>query len=276
MNTVKRILKHFTLLLLMASAQESFAQPGALLQPLKTLQVPVADIAVDNLDNIYLLTTTDLLKKYNAAGDSLSAYNDVRRFGKLHAIDVTNPLKLVLFYKDFSTIVILDRQLTVRTSIELRRKAILQPSAAGLSYDSNIWLFDEYDNKLKKINEEGTLLQETPDLRTVFGFALQPQQIIDQNNTVYLYDPKLGVFLFDHYGTFRKKLPITSWHRIAVWDKYIYGIDAHAVNFYNTATLLTNQKSLPHQLNGNYNYHVANNKLFAWTGDSLHIYTYPF
>ncbi|MGV3658246.1 MAG: hypothetical protein ACO1NX_09835, partial [Chitinophagaceae bacterium] len=172
---------------------------------------------------------------------------------------------------------ILDRQLTARTAIELRRKNILQAGAVGLSYDNNIWLFDEYDNKLKKINEEGAIMQETPDLRTIFGFALQPQQIIDQNNTVYVYDSKQGVFMFDRYGTFLKKAPVTGWHRIAVYDKYIYGIDAGAsFNYYNTATLLTGQRKLPAALNGTYNYQLANNKLFAWTRDSLHIYTYPF
>jgi len=267
----------FGLLLLFIAAQAAMAQVNTIPAPLKTMPVAITDLAVDNLDNLYLLTTTDQLKKYNAAGDSVSAYNDVRRYGKLHAVDVTNPLKLLLFYKDFSTIVILDRQLTARTAIELRRKNILQPSAVGLSYDNNIWLFDEYDNKLKKISEEGTILQETPDLRTVFGFALQPQQIIDNNNTVYLYDSTKGVFLFDHYGTFRKKIGITGWQRIAVFDKYIYGIDAGAAfNYYNTATLLTDQRKLPTMANGAYQYQVANNKLFAWTRDSLHIYTYPF
>ena len=264
-------------MLLLLSSHVADAQVSTVTAPLKKVPVAITDLAVDNLDNLYLLTTTDQLKKYNAEGDSVSAYNNVRSYGKLHAIDVTNPLKLLLFYKDFSTIVILDRQLTARTAIELRRKNILQAGAIGLSYDNNIWLFDEYDNKLKKINEEGTVLQETPDLRTVFGFALQPQQIIDNNNTVYLYDSKQGVFLFDHYGTFRKKVGITGWQRIAVFDKYIYGIDANAAfNNYNTATLLTDQRKLPAALHGTYNYLVANNKLFAWTRDSLHIYTYPF
>ena len=276
MNRIKRILKGFGLLLLLITAQHSFAQVSTLQAPLKTLPVSIIDLAVDNLDNLYIITATDQLKKYNAAGDSVSAYNNVRRYGKLHAMDVTNPLKLLLFYKDFSTIVILDRQLTARTAIELRRKNILQASAVGLSYDNNIWLFDEYDNKLKKVAEEGTVLQETPDLRTIFGFALQPQQIIDNNNTVYLYDSSRGVFLFDHYGTFRKKLPITGWQRIAVADKYVYGMDAGAVfHYYNMNTLLTDQRKLP-LLNGAYNYQLANNKLFAWTRDSLHIYTYPF
>ena len=83
--------------------------------------------------------------------------------------------------------------------------------------------------------------------------------------------------MFDRYGTFLKKAPVTGWYRIAVNDKYIYGIDAGAsFHYYNTATLLTGQRKLPATLSGTYNYQVANNKLFAWTRDSLHIYTYPF
>src|SRR5207302_8233347 len=166
---------------------------------------------VDNLDNLYVLSSTNQLKKFNAQGDSVGVYNQVKRFGKLSTIDVTNPLKLLLFYKDFSTVVTLDQLLTLRASLDLRRNNIIQTSAVGLSYDGNFWLFDEYENKLKKLDEQGTLLLETPDFRTLFPDAIRPQQVIDQNGMVYLYDPKVGVYLFDHYGAFKKKLPITGW-----------------------------------------------------------------
>lgn len=252
------------------------AQQDTSFQLIKTIQSPISTLAIDNLDNIYIVTATDQLRKYNAAGDSAGTYNDVRRYGKLHAIDVSNPLKLLLFYKDFSTVVILDRLLTVKGSIDLRRRRILQASAVGTSYDNQIWVFDEYESKLKKIDEEGNLLLETPDLRTLFPNPIRPQQIIDQNKTVYLYDADNGVFLFDHFGTFRKKLPITQWKAITVTDQYIYGMaDNQTLGFYNPATLLSAQKALP-QLKGNYHYQIANNKLFAWTRDSLHIYHYRF
>jgi hypothetical protein len=32
----------------------------------------IVDFAVDNLDNVYLLASTDQLKKYNAGGDSVA------------------------------------------------------------------------------------------------------------------------------------------------------------------------------------------------------------
>src|SRR5687768_16101925 len=58
---------------------------------------------VDILDNIYLLTNGYQLKKLNANGDSMAVFNDVKRFGNPSYIDVSNPLKVLVYYKNFST-----------------------------------------------------------------------------------------------------------------------------------------------------------------------------
>ncbi len=55
------------------------------------------DFQVDNLGNIFVLTPDNQLKKYSASGDSLGVFNDVRRYGKIAYIDVTNPLKTPAF-----------------------------------------------------------------------------------------------------------------------------------------------------------------------------------
>jgi hypothetical protein len=91
----------------------------------------------------------------------VAIYNDVRKFGTATMIDVSNPLKVLLYYKDFATIVVLDRLLNIRNTIDLRLQNILQAKAIGLSYDNKIWVYDELESKLKKIDEGGQLLLET-------------------------------------------------------------------------------------------------------------------
>lgn len=262
------------LIVLLLLVQRVCAQSDSL-PLLRSFHTDVVQLAVDNLDNVYVLSATDQLKKYNAQGDSVAVYNQVKRFGKLYALDVTNPLKPILFYKDFSTVVVLDRLLTFRTAIDLRKINIIQTNAVGLSYDNNIWLFDEYENKLKKIDEQGNKLLETPDFRTLFPDAVLPQQILDQNGTVYLYDPKAGLYLFDYYGTFKKKLPITGWQSLAVFNTYITGIQAGSLQYFNTATLLSGSRKLPVTLQPEQHVQLANNKLFSWSKDSVSIYNYP-
>lgn len=234
----------------------------------------ITDAAIDNLGNVYVLSSTDQLKKYNSNGDSVAAYNNVRRYGKLHSMDVSNPLKLLLYYKDYSSIVILDRLLAVRSSIDLRRNNLLQVNAIGLSYDNNIWVFDEYDNKLKKINEEGKLLLETPDLRMVFSQSISPKQILDHNNQLYLYDPTNGLYIFDQLGSFKRKIPVTGWSNIGITDKYITGIGNNTLQAYNVTTLLQSEQKLPGYFVSYYRYFLSHNRLLALSKEGLHIYRY--
>lgn len=273
---MKQLFKIPILLLLFFTGPITHAQRDTGFALLKTVHTDVAALSVDYLDNLYILTSTDALKKFNSHGDSVGVYNQVRRFGKLHTIDVTNPLKLLLYYKDFGTIAIVDRLLTLRAAIDLRKYNIIQASAVALSYDGNIWVFDAYENKLKKINDAGEMLLQTSDFRSLFNEPIVPEQIIDQNGVLHLYDPKGGVYLFDYYGTFKKKLPITGWASISVANQYITGIQANTFQFFNTATFMGGQKTLPAVLQTGKKYFVANNKLFTWSKDLVQIYNYPF
>ena len=101
------------------------------------------------------------------------------------------------------------------------------------------------------------------------------QQIIDQNGTVYLYDPRSGVYLFDYYGSFKKKLPITQWDRITVAEPYLFGIYGNRFHYFNASVLLSGQKDLPLTLQ-QYRHRITNNKLFSWNRDSLQVYGFPF
>jgi hypothetical protein len=253
------------------------AQRDSSFRLVKTFPVNAVDFAVDNLDNIYFITASDQLRKLNANGDSVANYNNVKRFGKLSAIDVSNPLRILLFYKDFGTVAILDRFLTLRSSLDLRKQNMPQVSAIGLAYDNNIWVFDEYNNKLKKINEDGVVQLETPDFRMLFNEVVVPSQIIDKNNLVYLYDPTKGVYLFDRYGAYKKKLPITGWKNIAVIEKYITGIQANSLAIYNTATLMQTTRALPSEFQNSFNnYIIGNTKLFGLNKDGIKSYSIPY
>jgi hypothetical protein len=263
----------YSILYVLLGSGAAFSQQDAAFRPVRSYAGSIADAALDNLGNLYVLTTTDQLKKYNAQGDSVAVYNNVRKFGKVHALDVSNPLKVLLYYKDFSTIVVLDRLLAVRTTLDLRRRNILQASAMALSYDGNIWLFDAYDNKLKKVTEEGEVQLETPDFRSLFGEAVLPQQIIDQDNLLYLYDSTRGLYIFDRYGTFKRKVPVRGWSGIRLSDKQVWGIaGGQFLRSYNLSNLMEAQYPLPASFSPYLRLRLAGNKLIAIATDSLQVY----
>lgn len=242
-------------------------------QPVKTINGSFTNFSVDNLGNIFLITATNQIKKLNNNFDSAGIFNDVKRYGSIYTIDVSNPLKVLVYYKDFATIVMLDKQLNNRNSIQLRAQNILQVKAIAQSYDNNIWLFDEVDNKLKKIDESGNLLLETSDFRLLFEDNATPQSIIDMNGLLYLYNTKKGWTVFDYYGGLKNQYPITNWQDVQVTDNYLRGHDS---SFYYTANpkqlQYTNIK-LPASFANAIKLLLLQNKAYVLTKQGLEIYT---
>lgn len=251
-----------------------YGQPDSSFMLIRTIKGDIAEFTVDNLNNIYIINSKNQVKKLNANGDSVAVYNDVKKFGQLSYIDVSNPLKTLLYYKDFATIVVLDRFLNIRNTIDLRKQNIFSVKAIGQSYDNKIWLYDEQDNKLKKIDENGKLLLETPDFRLLFDRAPAPQRIYDQDQFVYLYDMQQGVFVFDYYGSLKNKILITGWQNFKAAGKFIFGSNADTLHRYEISTFRLDQWKMPGAISMSRSFNFTSTLLFALKEGEIEIYAY--
>jgi len=238
-------LKLFITIFFLVAVCNTQAQDSSFFTPAKTVEGEFVDFTVDNLGNYYLLSKDNQLKKLNNRGDSMGVFNDVRRYGKLYSIDVTNPLKVLLYYKNFSTIVVLDRFLNIVNTLDLRKQNIFQVKAIAQSYDNNIWLYDEQNNKLKRIGEKGEVIFETVDLRIIFDEVPSPTHIFDHDGFVYLYDPEKGFYVFDIYGSFKTKISYKGLTDVTVFGKTILGIENKIIIAYTTGTLTERRLPLP-------------------------------
>ncbi len=202
-----------------------FAQGDTAIQFVLQKKIPgnYRDFYADNLGNIYLINADNRIKKLDAAGDSLTVYNDTRRFGDLYSMDVRNPFKTILFYKDFLTLVVVDKFLNTVNTINLRNNGIMQATAVALSYDNNYWIFDEWSNTLKKVDDHGKVLLESPDFRLAFTETYSPDKIIDADGVLYIYDEQAGWKIFDYYGHFKKNLPFPGWKDVQAFNGNVYG-----------------------------------------------------
>jgi len=241
----------------------------------KTYTGNIADVVMDNLDNLYIISPTGQIKKLNGAGDSVGVYNQTKNYGKLYTIDVSNPLKLLLFYKDFSTVVILDRFLANQSSIDLKKYSVLNPSAIGNSYDNNIWVYDDFDSKLKKIDEQGNKLLETADFRTVFNQSISPQKIFSDNGLVYLADTTNGVFVFDNYGSFKKKIPVKNWQTLTIANNNIVSTNNELISVFNSSTQLQTQRKIPF-FKPYFHSFITPSKLVSFSNNSIQVYQYRY
>ncbi len=265
--------------LIFYNANISLAQFDTLinLQQQKFIEGSYTNFYIDNLNNIYLLNKNNQLKKLNSNGDSVAVSNAFKKFGDLYSVDVSNPLKIIVFYKDFSTIIVLDRFLSNLNTIDLRKYGILQAQAVAQSYDNNYWVFDAVENKLKKIDDNGSILLETPDFRTIFNDIFLPSEIIDDNSFVYLYDNKKGWLIFDYYGAYKQNIPQLNLSNVQVVKNDLYGFDsAQNIHRYNAKTFKESVYYFNTKISGAIKFQFDMNFLFALTADGLYNFSVNF
>jgi hypothetical protein len=252
-----------------------FGQKDSVFHFINQFNYPVSSFTVDNIGALYIITPGNQLKKYNEKGDSVGVFNQVTQYGKLTYVDAENPWKTILFYQNFATIVLLDKYLNVVTAINLRKQNIFQVHAVTSSYDNNIWLYDEQDNKLKKIDENGNVLSETVDFRLLFDSVPEPKKIIDRDGFVYLYDPEKGVYIFDYYGSFKSRLIFLNWTNLEVFGKTIYGFDSENVYKYTPPLPDVTTYKLPEELQSNTALELANYRIYVLKNGKLSVYSLP-
>lgn len=251
------------------------AQTDSLLNVLPPINYPISSFAVGKLGELFIINTDNQLKKLDEKGDSVGVFNQVTKYGKLSYVEAQNPWKTLLYYKNFSNIVLLDKYLNVISSINLRDKNILRAEAITISYDNHIWVYDEQENKLKKIDDSGNILSETVDFRQLFDIVPSPKRIIDYDGFVYLYDPEAGLYIFDYYGSFKRKLPFPGWSDFAVIGKSIYGFDANTVYKYTAPMPELEEFPLPEKLQNSTSIKINNHKLYSLKDNRLGVYSLP-
>lgn len=268
------MIRIFLLTFLLLGSIAGFSQSDSLFIPERTSPGAIADFTVDNLGNIYIIYENGQLKKLNEQGDSVGVFNDMRRYGKLHSVDVSNPLKVLLYFKDFGTILILDRFLNSRSAIDLRRLGMFQVKAIGQAYDNGIWVFDEQESLVKRIRDDGTLIDQFSDFRMIFDSMPSPSYISDHHRQLYLYDPAMGLYVFDYFGSFRRRLPFRDWQDITLINNSIFGRKGRILYRYEPGTLDLKELPLPEAFVSARKLLIGANKIYRLDEDAIRIFSF--
>lgn len=266
-----RSLYLFLILLLLCSKQ-SDAQNDSLFYFFKEINYPVTDFTVNIPGEMFVVSLDGQLKKYNVNGDSVGVFNQVKKYGNLGYIEAQNPWQTLLFYPDFETIVILDKYLNSLGSINLRDKNIFGVKAITNSYDNKIWIYDAQENKIKKLDQNGNNLMASADLRQVFDSVPNPTKLIDRDGLLYLYDPAMGIYIFDYYGAFKIRMALRGWNSLSVIGQSIYGIDNESLYKLTPPGTLPLTFPLPISLQKAEQAQWANQKVYILKNNLLRIY----
>jgi len=268
------IVQKWATMLCLLVAVSLTAQSPDTLTLLQTLPVSANFATTDNLGNVYVLGTDNALQKFNAAGTRLTRYSN-NRLGPATSLDATNPLKLMLWYADFRTVVFLDRSLTELGSLQLDAVGFSLVRSVAMSFDGNLWAYDEALFKLKKITPEGALLFETPALNQMVPIPPTADVLREIGNQVYLADPRQGIFVFDQYA-----LWIETWNYPNTRDFYTvegrqYYVTDQGVLIRTTRPFGEIRLPLPTGTDSKSHFRLAEQRLLIWDEHQVQVFRVP-
>jgi hypothetical protein len=175
----------------------------------------------DDFGNVYAVKEHELLK-YLVSGKLFARYSNLK-LGNITAVDATNPLKLLLYYRDFQQIVFLDNQLTTNSEpISLELLGYEQTELVCASANNSFWIYNKQNNELVRFNEMSKKVASTGNLKQVLQAELKPNFMAEHNGLLFLNSPETGIFVFDIFGTFNKIISIKNLKRFDVNSDIIY------------------------------------------------------
>jgi hypothetical protein len=175
----------------------------------------------DNLGNIYTIHDDELVK-YLPNAKFFARYSNLK-LGSISRVDATNPLKILLYYRDFQQIVFLDNQLSVNSeAVSLEKMGYEQTDLVCSGTNNSFWIYNKQNNELIRFNEKSKKIAATGNLKQVLRREMDPNFMTEYNNYLYLNCPETGIYVFDIFGAFSKIISIPNLHRFQVNDNFIY------------------------------------------------------
>ena len=179
---------------------------------------------VDPLGQFYTVDRLSRLNKYNTEGKLMYNYTN-RELGRLHSIDVSNPMKIFLFYRDLSKVIIVDNTLAEIQRFDLDQFGFQDVSAAGPSNDNQIWVFDKFSLLLMKLDQEGNVTLKSDPVQMLTASRIIPDQIIQRDTRVFINNFQDGLLIFDQYAQFMKNPNLVPGKHFGVQGDQVYFLE---------------------------------------------------
>lgn len=220
--------------------------------------IQARDFLTDVVGNFYIINKGEITK-YSNNKQLIGRYSN-KQLGNDFFIDVTNPLKVIVFSPSVSTLIFLDNMLSKSTTeINLNTLELGTATLVCASSNSGFWIYNPINFQLKRFNENLQVVSEINFLNQIIQAELYPNFMMEYNNRLYLNDPQLGILVFDIYGTYFKTLPITGIKKFTIANNQLFYLLDNKLYSYQLQTLEQKFIEAPSNLLG---WAVANKKIF--------------
>lgn len=223
-------------------------------------------IGVDDFENYYYTIGNTLYKK----GKKKTYSYTNTQLGNITSVDITNPLKIVVFFEAFNSVVLLDNRLNEFTNtINFTTEDFAKNVAfAGISSNNNIWLFSKDDNTLSLWNykTKATVFESQP--LSFYSKDFKAVSLKSSYKFCYVFS-KQEFIQFDEYGSFISKTNIPNPNIYVYKNGYFYLKEKHLFFSENEKSTQIKDFSPKHNTE---NMVIKNNFLYFFDSNRLYKY----
>jgi WD40 repeat protein len=195
-------------------------------------------VVFDNQGNQFNINNNEI-HKMNKAGDTLFVYSS-NLYGNIAKLDVSNPMRPLIYYAESQKVIVTDNTLSKQQLqiINLDEIDLYQTiTIANSSFDNGIWIYDQSNFQLIKINTFLKKTLETGNLSQILAKDnFSPIKMQEANGLLYLECKNNGILVFDMYGTFYKNLGLTNILHWNVANDLLFFITDSEISSFNIKT----------------------------------------
>ena len=245
-----------------AHAQSEFQFTGK-------IETECSQFCVDPLGNIYIVCGQDIRKfdiNLKKIGDYSNSY-----LGIISIADVSDPLRILIYYRELNQVVWLDNFLQeLRSPVRLDDIGIDQAVLLCSSNLGGFWVFDQLNNQLKYYDKNLKKIHESISLGSLIG-EIKPSAISEKNRTVYIYFPGAGILTFDQFAAYSRTLPVFPDNSFQVTDESLYYLRNGSLYSYYLDTFREEELTLPDSI-GFTSVYVQSEYIYLLKKDGVYIY----
>tara|TARA_R110001592_G_scaffold108704_3_gene303729 strand:+ start:124092 stop:124931 length:840 start_codon:yes stop_codon:yes gene_type:complete len=203
-------------------------------------------ISTDGKENVFITDKQGYLYQYNAKGESINQLATSLSAPLTH-LDAFKTVNIFLFSSPLQRFEILDRFLNPIISKSIAEAGVFGwISQASLGNNNSLWVYDESDLNLKKVNLNNNELQQAQAINTIIqDDELEIILLIERYNLLFLQVAGEGIYIFDNQANFIEKISLSANNSAIIDGDFIYAIINDQLVKTNYLTKVSKSIALP-------------------------------
>lgn len=193
-------------------------------------------VTSDIQGNLYLIAGSNL--DFFSPDESLHLNYSDPSWGNITRVDANIASKILVFYRESGTIVLLDNTLSpINAPLNLFEKSLMTVNLAAMGNPNKMVLYDEANQDLLITDLSLNVLTRT---HITFPGEFHPTDLqVVPEHRIALLDTINGICLFDFFGTFEREIPIPNIKSMQLEKDGIIYLQNHQIFHYRMPSIKT-------------------------------------